>query len=158
VGGIRDVDTSWFSKALQSGGNVHSVPEQIAASDHHIANMDADPKFETALLRDVVVSLRKRVLYLYGALDSIYGTWELGQDTVACRIGDPPAMRRDQPVHDLAMGCQGVERSDLVLAHQARITCHIRCEDRGKPSLDPVLLAIHGTLGAVPERIVLLTA
>lgn len=31
---------------------------------------------------------------------------ELGQDTVACLIGDPSAMFTYEPIHDLAMGSQ----------------------------------------------------
>jgi hypothetical protein len=49
-----------------------------------------------------------------------------------------------------------MESSDLILAHQARVTCHIGGEDGGEPPLNPVLLRTHGTLGAVPEGIVLL--
>jgi hypothetical protein len=95
MGGVGDVDAPWFSKALQTGSNVHPISEQIAASDHHIANMNTDPKFETVPLRDVVVSLRKGVLYLYGTLDRIYGTGELSQNTIPGCVGNPSAMFRD---------------------------------------------------------------
>jgi hypothetical protein len=88
--------------------------------------------------------------------DRIYGTWELGQDTVASGISDPPAIFCDQPIHNLATDGESMESSDLILAHQARIACHIGGEDGGEPPLNPVLLRTHGTLGAVPEGIVLL--
>jgi hypothetical protein len=128
---------------------------QIAASDHHIADMNADSKFETVPLRNVVISLRKGMLYLYGALNGIYSTWELGQDTVASGVGNSSALLGYQPVNDLAMSSQDVERPNLIQVHQARVACHIRREDCYQPPLDPVLLRTHGTLGAVPDRILL---
>jgi hypothetical protein len=55
----------------------------------------------------------------------------------------------DQPVHHVAMSRQGAERLNLVVAHQARVSRHVSGEDRREPSLHPVLLPIHGTLGAI---------
>jgi hypothetical protein len=52
------------------------------------------------------------------------------------------------------MGCQVPESSDFILAHQTRIACHISREDRRQPPLD-LFLWTHGTLGAVPDEILL---
>ena len=41
---------------------------------------------------------------LCSALDGIHRARELGQDTIASRVRDPPTMVSNQPVHDLAMG------------------------------------------------------
>ena len=126
-------------------------PKQIAASDHHIADMNSDPKLKTTVLRSVLASCARASCTCDGTLDGINGAGELGQDTVASGVGDPSAMFRNEAVHDLAMGGQGAERSDLILAHQARIACHVSREDRRQPSLDLVLLPIHRTLGAIPD-------
>jgi hypothetical protein len=115
--------------------------------------MHPNPKLKTTILRSVVSYLGNGLLHSYGTLDGINSTRKLGQDTVASRICDPSAVLGDQPVHHLAMARQGAERLNLVVAHQARIPCHVSREDRRQPSLDPVLLPIHGTLSAIPARI-----
>jgi hypothetical protein len=46
------------------------------------------------------------------------------------------------------------ERPDLILGHQARIACHVSREDGCQPPLD-LFLWTHGTLGAVPDEILL---
>jgi hypothetical protein len=81
--------------------------------------------------------------------------WRETQNTVTSGIGNPPAMFGNEPVHDLTMGSQGMKGADFVLAHQARIACHVSRENGNQSPLDLVLLPIHWTLGAVPEGILL---
>jgi hypothetical protein len=114
--------------------------------------MYPNPELKTLLLDLVLIGAREGLLNLDSALDGVYSTGELSQHTIPRCICDPSAVFRDQPVHDLTMRCEGVERLNLVPLHQARIASHVSREDRCEPSLDPVLLPIHGTLSAVPER------
>jgi hypothetical protein len=118
--------------------------------------MHPNPKPKTIVLWSALNRLSNGFLYGNGTLDRIHSARELGQDTVASGVGDPTAMLSNEAVHDLAVGRQGTEGSDLVLLHQARISCDISRKDGCKPSLDSVLLFAHGSLGAVPERSVLL--
>ena len=72
------------------------------------------------------------------ALHGINDAWELGQDAVASRIGDPAPVLGAQLVHDLAMRREGAKCSDLVLVHQARVSGRIGSKDRRQPPFDPL--------------------
>ncbi|SJM34350.1 hypothetical protein BQ8482_410006 [Mesorhizobium delmotii] len=58
--------------------NVHPVAEQIAAPDHHVADVNADPELEAAILGRVCVCLPKLLLYGSTALDCVHCAWKLG--------------------------------------------------------------------------------
>jgi hypothetical protein len=114
--------------------------------------MHSDPELETTIFRYILVCTRECILHLGSAPDGIDGARELGQDTVASGVRDPPTVFDNEPIHDLTMGGQGAEGADLILLHHARIACHVSREDGGQPPLDLVLLWTHETLGAVPHR------
>jgi hypothetical protein len=103
VGGVRDVDASWFSETLQPRRYIHSVPKQIATSDHDIADVHPNPKPKTTILRSVASYLGKGLLHSHGTLDGINGTRELCQDTVTSRICDSSPVLGYKAVHDPAM-------------------------------------------------------
>ena len=73
---------------------------------------------------------------LDGALDRINGAAEFRQHTVASRICDPAAMRRDQAVQNMTPFGQIPKRSDLIPVHQAAIAFDVGRENRYKPALD----------------------
>jgi hypothetical protein len=102
---------------LQSSGDIHSISKQVAVPHHYIADVYPDPKSQGGFLKEILVRLRKCMLYVYGTLNGIHGAGELGQNTIASGVGDPSSMLCDEPIHDLTVGCQGTERSDLILAH-----------------------------------------
>jgi hypothetical protein len=99
-----------------------------------------------------LLCLGESLLHGYGTLDCIDDTGELGQNTIPRRIGDASAILSNQWVHDLAMGSQGPEGSDLILLHEPRVTRHVSREDGCQPSLNLVLLPVHGSLDATQDR------
>src|SRR6476660_6631707 len=40
-----------FCECLQPSRNVHAVAKQVARPDHHVADVNTDPKVDTAVLR-----------------------------------------------------------------------------------------------------------
>jgi hypothetical protein len=102
-----------------------------------------------------LIILRERLLHRDGALDRIDSAGELGQNAVTGCIGDAPAVLGNEAIHNRAMSGQGAHSPDLILLHEARVACHISREDGCQPPFDLVLLPIHGTLGAVPDQILL---
>jgi hypothetical protein len=116
--------------------------------------MDPDPEPEGVILRNAGIGFVQLLLDRNGTLDGSDHALELGQDAITGRIGDPPAMVGNEPVHDLAMSRQAAERPDFIVVHQARITCHVSREDRCQMPLDFLGLRIHETLGAGSPRIV----
>nr|WP_247654407.1 hypothetical protein [Microvirga sp. HBU67558] len=115
--------------------------------------MDADPELEAVLVGRALTGLRESLLDSDGALDGIDNAGELGQDAIPSRIGDPPAVLGDQPVHRLTVSRQGPQGSDLILLHKPRIARYVSRENGCQAPLDPVLLWTHGTLGAASEGI-----
>ena len=45
----RNAHASWLGKALQTGGDIHSVTEQVATSEHHVTDMDSDSELKARL-------------------------------------------------------------------------------------------------------------
>jgi hypothetical protein len=79
MGGLRNANAAWVGQSLQTGGYIDSIPENVAALEHHITDMHSDPKPETALVGDVLISLRESLLHLSRTLDSLDGAREFGQ-------------------------------------------------------------------------------
>jgi hypothetical protein len=133
-------------KAFQARSDIHAIAEQIASAYHHVTDMHPNPKPKTIVLWSALICLGNGILYGNGTLDRIHSARELGQDAVTGCIGNPPTMLGYEPVHDLEMGTQGTEGSDLVLLHEAGIASHVSGKDRRQPSLDLMLLGTHESL------------
>ena len=101
MGILREAYAAWLGKSLKAGSDVDAVSEEVARPNDDVSDMDADPKAQTLL----VVS-RSRVRLFNGALNDegaphrIHDARELGEDAVACRVGDPPAVLGDEAIGD----------------------------------------------------------
>ena len=120
--------TPRFGQGLKPGADVHGVPEEIAVSNHHVTQMHADAESEAARF-GVAITCFWRVC-LHRTLNGINDARELGQNAVPCRVRNASAMFGNDPVHDLAVGRHS--SVPVILAHEARITGHVRREDRGQ--------------------------
>ena len=98
--------------------------------------MDADAEPHGFALGHARIFLGQSLLHRDRALHGIDGTDEIGDDAVAGGVEDPPAMRRDQPVHDFAAGLEPGERAGLVQPHQPAVAGDVGGEDRGEFSFD----------------------
>jgi hypothetical protein len=87
--------------------------------------MHSDPEPEGSLAIIVCCDPVQRILHFDGALDGVDCTRELGQDTVARCVGNPPTMLDNQAVHDLAVGRQRLKGCDLILVHEPGVTSDI---------------------------------
>jgi hypothetical protein len=114
-----DANTAGIGKRLQSGCDVHAVSEEIATSDQHVTDVDADPELKSASLTDRLVRFGEGRLHFCGTLDCIHHARKLGQDTVSRRIRDPASIFFDEPVHHFAMVGQDTEGRDLVRTHES---------------------------------------
>ena len=107
--------------------------------------MDPDPRSQNQVLGYPGIRLGQSLLHGHGTLNGINHAREFGQDAVARCIRDPAPVLGDEVIHDLAMSRQGAQGPDLVLAHEAGITCHVGGEDRCQPALNSFCTAGHGT-------------
>jgi hypothetical protein len=104
---LRQANPTRFRDALQAGGDIDAVAQEITASDHYIANMDADAEAEGTFWGSVSIQVSECLLDLDGTLDGINGGREFSQQSITCRVGDPAPMLRNEPVHDLAISGKG---------------------------------------------------
>jgi hypothetical protein len=114
-----DANASRIRKRLKPSRDIDAVAKQISLPEEHIPDVDPDPEPERTAVRMLLVFFSKRVLHLESALDSIHHAWKFCQHAIACRIGNPPAMSRNEPVHDLTVSHQGMKGANLVSTHQS---------------------------------------
>ena len=67
---VGDADAAGLSDALQSGGDVDAVAEDVISLDQHVADMDTDAPFHSAFVGDARIPLHRKPLQREGALDS----------------------------------------------------------------------------------------
>ncbi len=127
IGGFRQAQAPGLRRRLQAGRDVDAVAEQVALVHHHVAEMDADAQAEPPR---IPVGLGQRPLDGHGAGDGIRRAGEFGEHAVPGRVGDPPAMRRDQAVDDLAGRLEGPHGTALVVMHRLGVAGDVGGEDR----------------------------
>ena len=135
----RDADATRRRKRLETRSDVHAIPEQVVGLDHHVAYVDANAEFQPAVCGNALIRLGKPLLCLHRALNGIHGARELGEHAVACGVGDPAAVLRDEAIQDLAARREKTKCPDLVRPHQAGIAGHVGRHDGGEPALDPLV-------------------
>ncbi len=135
VNGLRDADGAGLSQRLDPGGDVDAVAEDVVAVDDHVAEIDADPQFETALGWERVVDGARRALHRDGATKRVDDARKIRQQAVAGGADDSPPMRRDQRVDGPAELAERPMRAGLVLAHQAAEPDDIGMQNRGELAL-----------------------
>ena len=92
-----DRDPARLRQTLQTGRDVHAVPQQVAAPNHHVPHVHSDPELKAAILRLSGARLCQLLLDRDGALDGIDGARELGQHAIASGVGDPAPWSRISP-------------------------------------------------------------
>ena len=94
-------DAAGLGHLLQPGGDVDAIAVEIAALDHHVAEIDADAQYNA-----LVVGERRRsplampLLQLDRAGDGVHGAGELDQHAVAHHLDDAALMLRNQRRQD----------------------------------------------------------
>ena len=105
--------------------------------------MDANAEPQPILIGCVIVDRRQLILDSNSTMHRIDDAGKLGQHAISCGFRDPTAVFRNEPIHDLTVSGESPERSGLISAHQARIACHVRREDRGQPPFQALVLRRH---------------
>src|SRR5262249_21680267 len=114
--------------ALDAGGNVDRVAQQVIALDHNVAHMNADTQRQA--------TLAVGVLDRSSASHGLNSTGKFDQKAVAHRLEQPTYVLGDLGLDHL--GPQNLklrQRSGFVAADQLRVTDHVGHQDRGKAAL-----------------------
>src|SRR6476659_196675 len=105
VGIVGQADAARLRYSLQSCCDVDAVTEYVVVVDDDIADVDAYPKFDSELLRDIVVLLDHFPLDVRRAAYSINCAREFDQHAVARRLDNAAAVVRDNGIYKRSSEC-----------------------------------------------------
>ena len=91
IGVLGQTDRPRLGDALQPRGDIDAVAHQVAVAFlDHVAEMDADAKFDALVGRDLSVALDHRSLDFNGAVHCVDDAAELDDAAVARALDDGP--------------------------------------------------------------------
>ena len=132
----RDEDRARLGDVLEPRRDVDAVAKNVVVLHHHVAEIDADAKFDPLAFGDVGVACGHAVLHVDGAAHRFDRACELGEHAVAHGFDEPPLVLGDFWLDQLApVGGELHQRALLVGADEPRVTCDVRCENGGEPTL-----------------------
>ena len=103
IGVVGKTDRSRLRDALKARGDIDAVTHQVAvALLDHVAEMDADAKFDALVGRDPSVALDHRPLDFNGAVHRVDDTPELDNCAIAGALDDTSVVRADRGVDQIA--------------------------------------------------------
>ena len=132
VGVFGKADGAGLGDTLQSRGDIDAVAHQIAvALRDDVAEMDADPKFDALVGRDLSVALDHRPLDFDGAVNSVDHAAELDDRAVAGALDDAAVMGGYRRVDEIAaQAAKTRERAILVGAGEPAESDDVGRQDR----------------------------
>jgi hypothetical protein len=132
VGVLGQTDRARRSDALQPCGEVDAVAHQITvALLDDVAQMNADPEDDAAILGHARVALDHGVLNFDGAANGVDDAAELDDRAVPGSLDDSPAMHGDGRVDEIAaQRPQPRQYAIFVRAGEPAIADDIRAKDR----------------------------
>jgi len=81
-------DPAAVRDTFKAGRDIDAVAKQILAFNDHIAQVDAHPKLDAAILRNLDIPSAHRALDDDGAFNGIHDAWEFHQDSIARQLDD----------------------------------------------------------------------
>ena len=103
IGLLGEADRAGLGDPLQPRGDIDAVAHQVAVAFlDHVAEMDADPKFDALVRRDPSVALDHRSLDFNGAVHRIDDTPELDDAAIAGALDDAAVVDRDGRIDQVA--------------------------------------------------------
>ena len=103
VGVLGERDRAGRGDAFEPRGDIHAVAHQVAIGLlDDVAEMDADPKLDAAIVRKAGVALDETVLHLDAAAHRIDDAPELDQHAVAGAFHHPAVVNRNAGVDQIA--------------------------------------------------------
>ena len=134
IGVFRQADRPGQRDPFEARRDIETVAREVAvALLNDIAEMDADPKFDALVGRDLSVAFDHRPLDFNGAVHRVDNTPELDDRAVAGALDDASAMGGDSRVDQIAAeAAQARKCPVLVGSGKPRIADHVGHQDRGQ--------------------------
>ena len=132
VGVLGQADRARRGDAFQSRGDIDAVAHQVAvALLDDVAEMNADPEHDAAVLGHAGVALDHGVLNFDRAAHGVDDAAELDDRAVAGALDDAPVVHGDGRIDEIAaQRPQPRQDAILVRAGEPAIADHIRAKDR----------------------------
>jgi hypothetical protein len=130
----REAHAAGLADSLEPRRDVDALAQDILAIDQDIAEIDADPVEDALGLRQRSVALIHHLLDEDRAFDRRNDRREFQQHAVAHGLDQPAAQGLHNRRPGVAPFAHEFDRPSLILAHQARITDHVRGEDGREPA------------------------
>ena len=103
IGVVGDANPSGLGDPLQARGDIDAIAHQVAvALFDHVAEMDANPKFDALVRRDPSIALDHRPLDFNGAVHRVDDAAELDDAAVARALDYAPVMHSDGRIDQVA--------------------------------------------------------
>jgi hypothetical protein len=118
---------------LQPCRHVHTVTVHVAAIHDHVANVNADAKPDASVGRLFAIMVGHLLLYLHCTAHRPIDTVEHDEKCVARGVDDPPAMRGDRRVDQVAAQCtQSLKRAGIIQPYEAAVAHDVRVHHRNQ--------------------------
>ena len=116
---LGQADSPWSRDLLHSCGDIDGISENIAAAYDDLSHMEPDPELNAAFLRNVFVESGYPLLDVECRLQRVNRARELGQNAVACRVGNPAIVLRDQSGCYVSICRQQTKSRRFIRVHKA---------------------------------------
>ena len=134
MGFIGHANPARFGNTFKPSGNVDAVAKDVVVVDDDIADMDAEPEFNSHILRDVGVLRGHRALDLNRATGCIDGAGEFHKHAVTGRLDDAATVGSYSRVNKSFSGrLESGQCAFLVGTHEATISSDI-CRQHSRQS------------------------
>src|SRR5262249_19822942 len=133
--------------------NIDAIAVDIAFINDNVTDVDADAKFEPAILGNDTITLRHFVLYFHGATSGIDRAGKFNESGIPGSIDDAAAMFLRLQSDQFAAGLKVSESPFIIAAHETTVPGNISCEDGREPSLHSLFGHINSPInGATGEQ------
>src|SRR6266446_6379691 len=147
--GLGDIDTTGFSQRLEPRCDVDPVAIEVAALNHHVAEIDPDAQDDSPILGNVAVGDVHRLLQIHRAGNCVDGAGKLYQHAIPHQLDDAAMMFGNCWLKNLST--PGFERSQgagLVMLHEAAVADYVGGQNGGKATLN----ALFGHMTRLPSK------
>ena len=84
---------------MQTGGNIHAVPEDVVTVNDDVADVDPDAEHDALVLGHVRIAADHAALDYHRATDRIDNTGKFDQRAIACGLDDTAMMTGNRRVN-----------------------------------------------------------
>ena len=126
----RNADAAAIGDAFQPGSDIDPVAKNVTAVGNDVADIDANAEFQALVRRYLRISSDDAALNFDRTSDRVHDARKLGEDAIACGVGDVAAVPLDRGIAEFAaMSPQLGMRAFLVGTHQPAVSSHVGREN-----------------------------